>query len=126
MNHHEELVFILFERITDILGFKDLSLKIMKRKGSKSNKNYVLGYINLRKKLIVLDVYTPKTLKPKSLNGLIRTLAHEIAHLQKPPYRQRHKGRWIIRQHYPEFYTQVEKNIKKIRKDTSLNMHFRT
>lgn len=124
MNHHEELVFILFERIKDILGFKDLSLKIMKRQGSKSNKNYVLGYINLQKKIIVLDVYTPKTLKPKSLNGLIRTLAHEIAHLQKPPYRERYKGRWIIRQHYPEFYTQVERNIKKIRTDKSLNMHF--
>lgn len=125
MNYHEELVFILFERIKNILGFDDINLKIMKRQGSKSNKNYTLGYINLRKRLIVLDVYTPKTLKPKSLNSLIRTLAHEIAHLQKPPYRQLYRGRWIIRQHYPEFYSQVEKNIKKIRQDKTLNLHFR-
>ncbi len=97
----------------------------MQRKTSKSNKSYTLGYINLQTKTIVLDIYSPKTLKPKSLNGLIRTLAHEIAHLQKPPYRQRYKGRWIARQHYPEFYKQTEKNINKIKADPILGMHFR-
>ena len=122
--HHEELVFILFERIKLILEVPELSLKIMKRRGSKSERRYILGYINLRKKLITLDIYTPKTLEPKSLNSLIKTLAHEIAHLQKPPFRQRHKRRWILRQHFPEFYQQVEKNILKIREDKVLDLHF--
>ena len=122
--HHEELVFILFERIKLILEVPDLSLKIMKRRGSKSDRRYILGYINLGKKLITLDVYTPKTVAPKSFNSMIRTLAHEIAHYQKQPYRQRHKRRWILRQHYPEFYQQVEINLTKIREDKTLNLHF--
>ena len=125
MNQHEQLAKLLFTRICYILQVKGLKLKIMARKGSKSNKSYTLGYINLKTKTIVLDIYTPKTMKPKSLNGLIRTVVHEIAHLQKPPYRQRYKGKWIARQHYPEFYEQVEKNLDKIKKDPVLGMHFR-
>jgi hypothetical protein len=122
--HHEELVFILFERIKLILEVPELSLKIMKRRGSKSDRRYILGYINLGKKLITLDIYTPKTVAPKSLNSMIRTLAHEVAHYQKQPYRQRIKRRWILRQHYPEFYQQVNSNIQKIREDKTLNLHF--
>ena len=125
MQPHEELVYLLFERVCSILRFSDVNLKIMQRSGSKSNKRYTLGYINLEKRLIVLDIYTPKTLKPKSLNGMIRTIVHELAHLQKPPYRQRYKGRWIARQHYPEFYKQVDKNLDKIKKDPILSMHFK-
>lgn len=122
---HEQLVEMLFVRICQILRFKNLTLKVMKRQGSKSNTNYTLGYINLQTRTIVLDIYTPKTLKPKSINGLMRTLVHEIAHLQKPPYRQRHRGRWIVRQHYPQFYKQVEKNLDKMKKDPILGLHFR-
>ncbi|NQT49336.1 hypothetical protein HQ571_01430 [Candidatus Kuenenbacteria bacterium] len=125
MQNHEDLAQILFQKICQILKVKGLKLKIMARKGSKSNKRYTLGYINLQTKTVVLDIYTPKTMKPKSLNGLIRTVAHEVAHLQKPPYRQRYQGRWIARQHYPEFYEQVDKNIEKIKKDPVLGMHFR-
>ena len=106
-------------------GFKDLKLQIMKRQGSKSNKKYVLGYINLKTKVIVLDIYTPKTLKPKSLNGLIRTIVHEVAHIQRPPYKQFHRGRWIARIHYPKFYKQVDKNLDRVKKDPILGMHFR-
>lgn len=124
MNNHAELVQLLFNRIQEILKIPDITLRIMKRRGEKSNKRYILGYINLKTKVITLDIYTPKTLKPKSLNSLIRTLAHEIAHIQKPPYRQLYKGKIINRQHYPAFYKQIEKNIAKIKKDPSLRLHF--
>ena len=126
MSNHEQLAQLLFAKISKILKVSDITLKIMKRQGSKSNKRYTLGYIDLQKRLIVLDIYTPKTLKPKSINGLIRTIVHEIAHLQKLPYRQRYRGRWITRQHYPEFYKQVERNLKKIKKDPILGNHFRS
>ncbi len=125
LNRHAQLVELMFVRVLEILKIKNVHLRIMRRQGSKSNENYTLGYIDLRKRIICLDIITPKTLKPKSLNGLIRTLAHEIAHLQKPPYRERYKRRWITRQHYPEFYKQVEKNITKIKKDPILGLHFR-
>ena len=125
MNSHEQLVHFLFKRICEILKVADLNFKIMQRKGSKSNKSYTLGYINLKTRTICLDIYTPKTMKPKSFNGLIRTVCHEIAHLQKMPYKQFHRGRWITRQHYPQFYKQVDRNINKIKKDGVLGLHFR-
>lgn len=125
MNCHEELAQMLFTRICEIIKVKNIQMRAMNRRGSKSNKNYTLGYINLKTRTIVLDIYTPKTMKPKSLNSLIRTLCHEIAHLQKPPYRQFHRGKWIVRQHYPAFYRQVERNIEKVKKDSILAMHFR-
>ena len=118
MQPHEELAKILFQKICYILKFDDINFRIMQRKGSKTG-SYTLGYINLKTRTITLDVYTPKTMKPKSVNGLIRVLAHEIAHIQKPPYRQRHRGKWIARQHYPQFYKQVERNIAKITRRTS-------
>lgn len=123
--NHEQLVELLFIRICEILGIKSFKLRMMKRTGEKNNQSYTLAYIDLQKKLITLDIYTPKTLKPKSLNSLIRTICHELAHYQKKPYRQYHRGKWITRQHYPAFYKQVEKNINQIKKDIILGVHFR-
>lgn len=125
MDHYEELVQLLFARVCQILQTDRLTLKTMARQGSKDNEHYTAGYINLKTGIIVLDIYTPKTMKRKSLNGLIRVLAHEIAHIQKPPYKQFHRGRWIIRQHFPLFYKQVERNIEKIKKDPVLRNHFK-
>lgn len=124
MNQHEQLVHFLFKRVCEILKAPDLQLRIIKRTGSKNTKRYVKGYINLRTKVIGLDVYTPKRMEPKSFNGLIRTICHEIAHLQKLPYRQFYRRRWIVRQHYPAFYKQIERNINKIKKDKVLGIHF--
>jgi hypothetical protein len=124
MKNHEDLVKLLFDKVCSLLAVKGIKLRFMSRKGMKTG-SYTKAYINLQKKLITLDIYSPKTMKPLSINGLIRTIVHEIAHLQKPPYRQRHRGRWINRQHFPEFYKQVEKNLNKIKKDSILGMHFR-
>ncbi|MFH0988102.1 MAG: hypothetical protein V1763_01885 [Parcubacteria group bacterium] len=124
MNPHEQLVHFLFDRVCAILKAPDLQLRIIKRSGAKNVKRYVRGYINLKTRIIGLDIYTPKRMEPKSFNGLIRTICHEIAHLQKPPYRQYYRGRWIVRQHYPMFYKQVERNVNKIKKDKILGGHF--
>lgn len=124
MSNHEQLVQLLFDKVCDILQIKDLKLRIINRKGSITHGRYLKGYINLRKRIIGLDIYTPKKMELKSFNGLIRTIAHEISHLQKLPYRQYYKGRWINRQHYPAFYKQIERNINKIKKDATLSAHF--
>lgn len=92
--------------------------------GVKSAKNLVLGHTNLKNKTITVDIYTPKHRKPKSYNSILRVIAHEIAHHQKLPYRQRYKGHLIIRKHYPAFYKQVNKNIEKFKKDGVLGEHF--
>lgn len=89
----------------------------MRRKGNVVNMKhgYVLGRTNLRTGLITIDVLTPKERKPKKISSILRTLCHEIAHHQKMPFHQRYKRKWIIRQHYPEFYDQVKKNIEILR-----------
>lgn len=128
--NQEEFVKILFERVCAILAHPELQLRFIKRqacprrRGSKNAKRFVKGYINLRTKVIGLDVYTPKRLKPKSPNGLIRTICHEVAHLQKPPFRQRYRGHLIFRQHFPVFYRQVTRNVNKIKKDSALRSYF--
>ena len=80
-------------------------------------KSYTLAHSNLKTKTITIDIYTPRHRKPKSIKSILNILAHEIAHHQKLPFRQFHRGKWIIRQHYPAFYKQVNKNIKKIQDD---------
>ncbi|MFH0779550.1 MAG: hypothetical protein V1928_01700 [Parcubacteria group bacterium] len=124
MNSHEQLVQLLFNKVCAILKADGLTLRIIKRKGKITKGRYLKGYINLRKRIIGLDIYTPKKMEPKSFNGLIRTICHEVAHLQKLPYKQYYKRHWIIRQHYPAFYKQIERNINKIKKDATLGAHF--
>ena len=93
--------------------------------GVKNTKNFTLGHTNLKNKTVTIDIYTPRFRKPKSYNSILRVMAHEIAHHQKLPYRQRYKGHLINRQHYPAFYKQVTKNIEKFKKDEVLGEYFR-
>jgi len=89
-----------------------------------TKKSYVVGRINLKTKTITLDLYTAKKREPKKIASVLRVLAHEIAHIQKPPYQQRHRGKLIIRKHYPRFYKQVNKNIEAIRGDGEMKQFF--
>ena len=59
-----------------------------------------------------------------AIASILRTLAHEVAHHQKPPYRSRFKGHIINRCHYPVFYRQVTRNINKLKKDKDLRRYF--
>ncbi len=123
---HEERVRCLFDAMCRTLKIENVSLRFMRGRKVPVNtaRNYSLGYIDLRKRAITLDILTPRRREPKSLKSLLRVLAHEIAHLQKPPYQQRFKGRWIVRQHYPAFYRQVNKNVKKLLKNRTISEMF--
>ena len=123
---HEQQVDQLFNRACAVLRMTKLSWRPMRNRGVKrGTTSYTLGHTNLSDKIVYLDLYTPRLRKPKSLNAILRVIAHEIAHYQKPPYRQRYKGHWIWRQHYPRFYKQVTKNIEKFKKDPKLGQYFR-
>ena len=120
---HEETVRDLFLKLIKVFGLKGYKFRLMRRvvdeegKGVLNiKKGYNEAYINLRTKVITIDIYTPKFRKSKSIRLIMCVLAHEIAHIQKPPYRQRYRGRIITRQHYPTFYEQVNKNYAKIEK----------
>src|SRR3990172_2268209 len=128
--HEEFEIFCgqLFHLACDRLKIRGLSFKIMtgRQKPVKSINNITLGYTSLKTGAVTIDVYTPKNRKPKSFASILRTIAHEIAHHQKKPYRQFYRGRWIIRKHYPAFYHRVNKNITQLKKDVILGQYFNT
>lgn len=121
---HIENCLEIFNRVCKVLKCKSFVILPMQRKALKNPKSCTLGYINFQKKKIVIDVFTPARGQPKAYPSIMRTLAHEVAHIQKPPYRSRYKGHMINRQHYPAFYRQVTRNIKKLKKDKELSHYF--
>jgi len=126
-NQHIMAVDELFHHACKVLSVKNLKWRPMDGRKAPVNtaKDYTLGYTDLKKREITLDIYTPRRRQPKAFNSLLRVIAHEVAHLQKPPYKQRYRGRWITRIHFPEFYNQCNKNIGKFKKDRYLGQYFR-
>lgn len=123
---HEQIAQAVCDRALAALNIKNLRFRPMKRKNNHVNtrRGYVIGRTNLKTGLITIDILTPKFRKPKKISSILRTLAHEAAHHQKPPYRQRYRRRMITRQHYPIFYRQVARNINKFKKDKALSEFF--
>lgn len=122
---HEENVQKICDLALKILKHPHLTFRPMRRNNSVNTKrSFVIGRTNLRTGLITIDTRTPKKREEKKISSILSVLCHEVAHHQKKPFRQRHKGRWIIRQHYPEFYNQVKKNIETLRKDIILGKYF--
>ncbi|MDP3900688.1 MAG: hypothetical protein Q8Q23_06460 [bacterium] len=122
---HEVIIKNICDHACKVLKYPNLQIKIMRRQGSvNTKKSYIIGHTSLRTGVVTLDVYTPRHRKPKKVSSILSVLAHEVAHHQKLPYRQWHRGRWIIRQHYPQFYKQVTKNINKMKKDEMIGKYF--
>ena len=108
-----------------ILGQTMLKFRPMRRKVRVNPKRgFVIGRTNLKTKLITIDIFTPLKRKPKKISSILRTLCHEIAHHQKPPFRQFYRFKFINRQHYPEFYKQVKNNIEALKKDSNFKKYF--
>jgi Zn-dependent protease with chaperone function len=126
MSTHEENCEKIFQRACAVLKLNGFTFKPkVIRIGDGYVKNYKLGYINLKSKLVVIDIYTQKLKKPKKYSSILAVIAHELAHHQKKPYRQFHMFRWINRIHYPKFYQQVKRNIEKFKKDGILGSFYR-
>ena len=111
----------------EVIGIRGLRFRPMRRQEEqvKTKRGYVIGRTNLKTGLVTIDIFTPKFRKPKKISSILRTLAHEAAHHQKRPFRSRFRGRIINRSHYPIFYRQVARNIKKLKKDKILGAYFR-
>lgn len=109
-----------------IIGIAGLTFRPMRCQTDRVNtkRGFVIGRTSLKTGLITIDIFTPNFRKPKKISSILRTLAHEAAHHQKPPYRSRFMGRIINRCHYPIFYRQVTRNIKKFKKDKILGEYF--
>lgn len=113
-------------RALSLLDLSRLKFRPMRRQDDRVNtkRGFVIGRTNLKTGLITIDIFTPKFRKPKKISSILRTLAHEAAHHQKMPYRSRYMGRIINRMHYPIFYRQVTRNIRKFKKDKGLGGYF--
>ena len=122
---HEEEAQKYCDYSLKILQADKLKFRPMRRKIRVNPKRgFVIGRTNLKTGLITIDIFTPRKREPKKISSVLRTLCHEVAHYQKRPYRQFYKGHLINRQHYPQFYKQVEKNIKILRNDKILKRFF--
>lgn len=125
MSSHEQKVIEIFDRACAVLKMRGLSVRFMSQSREvDTKKSFSLGKASLAKRIITLDIYTPRFRKPKSVNGILRVIAHELAHFQKSPYRQCYRGHLIARQHYPAFYRQVNRNIEKLKRDKALGDYF--
>lgn len=109
-----------------LIGLNHLKFRPMRRKDNSINtkRSFVIGRTNLKTGLITIDIFTPTKREPKKISSILRTLAHETAHHQKLPFRQRYKGHIIIRSHYPDFYQQVNKNILLFKSNKTLQQYF--
>ncbi len=123
---HEQLVQFVCDNALKLLKATKIHFRPMRRKNNRVNTKYgyIIGRTNLKTGLITIDIFTPKKREPKKLSSILRTLCHEVAHHQKRPFIQRHKGRWINRQHFPTFYRQVNKNIEILKGDEMLSGYF--
>lgn len=122
---HEQICENIFKRACEVLKLKGFTYKPkIVRAGDGYVRSYKLGYTNLKSKLVVVDIYTQKTKKPKKYSSILSVIAHELAHHEKKPYRQFYNYRWINRIHYPEFYEKVNANIEKFKKDEMLAVYY--
>ena len=122
---HEIMVKNICEYTCKLFKYPKMEIKIMRRvRPVTKNKSYIIGHTKIGGNTITLDIYTARLRKPKKISAILSVLVHEITHHQKPPYRQWHRGRWIVRQHFPRFYKKVTKNIDKLKKDKMIGKYF--
>lgn len=125
---HEAICELIFKeccRALDLHGFTFAPKKV--RAGDGNVQAYTLGYTDLDSKLVVIDIYTQKTKRPKKYSSIMAVIAHELAHHQQRPYRQfdLRRARWINRMHYPEFYAAVNRNIALFKEDIFLRQFYK-
>jgi hypothetical protein len=123
---HEALVEHLFGRACFVLGMPGFSLRPLRRRvrGRGKLHSLRLGYTKLGEKTVTIDLYTPRTMKPRKIDAILRVVCHELAHHQEPPRLVR---RWfsIVRMiHHPRFWTQVKRNVEALRRDPVLAPYF--
>ena len=129
MQHDQEKEsFFAFNRASEVLKLTGFTFRpMLGRKAAVADikRAYRLGHTNLKPKIVTVDIYTARLRKPKKMSAILAVIAHELAHHEKKPYRQKYRGRWINRIHYPSFYRQVKKNMEKFKKDAVLGRYFK-
>ncbi len=123
---HEAFVDHLFQRTCLVLGMPGFELRPLRRRvrGRGKFRSLTLGYTKLGEKVMTIDLYTPRTMKPRNIDAILRVVCHELAHHQEPPRIQRTWFRLIRRSHHPHFWRQYKQNVELIAKDEMLGEYF--
>ncbi len=124
---HEALVEHLFQRVLVVLDMPGFELRPLRRRvrGVGKLRSFAYGYTRIGEKSVTIDLYTPRTCKPRKLDAILRVVCHELAHHQKPPRLYRHWFKLVRMIHHPPFWTQYRRNVKKLEEDEMLKVYFR-
>lgn len=123
---HEAVVQHLFQRACIALEMPGFELRPLRRRvrGTGKLRSLALGYTKLGEKLITVDLYTPRTMKPRKLDAILRVVCHELAHHQAPPRLRRVWFRYVREIHHPKFWQQYKRNVAHLAKDELLKAYF--
>ncbi|MEO5927571.1 MAG: hypothetical protein ABIO72_02610 [Patescibacteria group bacterium] len=123
---HEAYIEHLFQRTCLVLGMPGFEMKPLRRRvrGVGKLRSYALGYTKLGVKSVTIDLYTPRTMKPRKIDAILRVVCHELAHHQQPPRLYRHWFRLVRKVHHPHFWKQYKKNVETISSDEVLGPLF--
>lgn len=123
---HEAYVEHLFKRACVILEMPGFEMKPLRRRvrGVGKLRSYALGYTKIGEKSVTIDLYTPRTMKPRKLDAILRVICHELAHHQQPPRLYRSWFRITRKIHHPYFWRQYKKNVEVLSRDEVLGPLF--
>jgi len=125
---HEAHAEQLFRRACTVLEMEGFQLRPLRRRvrGRGKLRSLALGYTKIGSKVITVDLYTPRTMKPRKIDAILRVICHELAHHQAPPRLKRVWLRYVREIHHPQFWMQYKENIQQITKDPQLAVYFGT
>ena len=123
---HEALCEHLFQRTCGVLGMRGFEMRPLRRRvrGCGKLRSYALGYTKLGEKLVTIDLYTPRTMKTRKIDAILRVICHELAHHQAPPRIVRSWFRAVRVIHHPKFWRQFKKNVELLKRDEMLGPLF--
>ncbi len=123
---HEEHVQKLFRHTLKVLDMPGFELRPLRRRvrGRGKLRSLTLGYTKLGEKVVTIDLYTPRTMKARKIDAILRVICHELAHHQAPPRLYRHWFRLVRKTHHPHFWAQYKKNVDALSKDEILKIYF--
>lgn len=124
---HEALIEHLFQRACAVLEFPGFVLEPLRRKKRGTGKftSYRLGYTRLDQQKMTVDLYTPRTMKPRKIDAILRVIAHELAHHASPPQRIRVFMNFSWQHHHPDFWKTYKKFVTRLEKDEILKQYFK-
>ncbi|MEK7116480.1 MAG: hypothetical protein AAB879_03735 [Patescibacteria group bacterium] len=123
---HEARVEYLFRRACGVLEMPGFELQPLRRRvrGRGKLRSFRLGYTKMGEKTITVDLYTPRTMKPRKLDAILRVICHELAHHQEPPRIIRRWFHLVRLIHHPKFWTRYRCNVKALQNDHVLGTVF--